>query len=190
MSSFCSSAQSTSVLIILHNFLPSANFITSLFTPFPKITVSNSTDVCRHLLIPSLCCDRCQLIPPLCSSLWVKSLTPWVSSFLRALVEESYQKPVAHTSTRSRSVHHIYGLIDAVTDVRHSHYKSCIDFSCIFLCVCKFCSLFLLTCLMPKSNQVTCVSPGCAGIPLKMDIIAITQSFGAEAALGNSLSTP
>ena len=80
--------------------------------------------------------------------------------------------------------------LTTIMDVRHSHCESCIDFSHIYLSVCRLCSLFLLTCLMLKSNLVTCVSPGCAGTPLKRDIIAVTQCFVAEVALSKILHAP
>lgn len=58
-------------------------------------------------------------------------------------------------------------------------------FSC--LSVCKYCSLFPLTCLMLKWNLGTSVSLGCARIPLKRGIIAIMQPFGVEVALNKNL---
>lgn len=77
MSSFCSSTQSTSVLIILNDFVSSENLIASLFIPF---------DLCWHLLIPSVCSHHCQLTPHLCSSLWAKSLSYSVRmEFLKGL---------------------------------------------------------------------------------------------------------
>lgn len=105
-------------------------------------------------------------------------------------MEEPYQKPFASANIKSRSAHHIYALLmpSQVSDIPTT--KVALIFL-IFICpVYKFSSLFLLTCLMLKSNLVTCVSPGCARIPLKRNVIAVTQSFGAGVALSKSLHTP
>lgn len=55
------------------------------------------------------------------------------------------------------------------------------------LCVCKYCSLLPLTCLMLKWSLGTSVSLGCARIPLKRGIIAEMQPFGIEVAFKNNL---
>lgn len=58
-------------------------------------------------------------------------------------------------------------------------------FSCLL--VCKYPSLLPLTCLMLKWSLRTCVSPGCARIPLKKGIISM-QPFGVKIALNKNLT--
>lgn len=97
----------------------------------------------------SLCCDRCQLILPLCSLPLTSYQTVGEIShysvraeFLRSLAEESFSKPFANTSARSRSAHHFWAT-DAITDASDPITRSVLAF-------------LILVCL--TTNSVCCFS--------------------------------